>query len=289
MKKVLTITAAVCVLGAGGYAFAGSLAQKDVNIRSTGISPRTVTINGGDTVRWINRDTVSHQIVANNGAFSTPTIAPGQARSRRIDTPGTYPYHDSFKPTLRGTVRVVGPAPSVSIGASLPIATFGQQIHVTGVVSPAAANDTVTVWAQPYPQASFLEVGRVQTGPTGQWDLVFSPQILTAFKATWKGKTSAVIQTAIAPQLSLAKIGSWWVVRARAAKSFYARWVYAQRLNAFNQWVSLRKVTLNRQSAQRFKLRLPRGRSLIRVYMTTNQAGAGYVFSASQSIPVRRR
>jgi hypothetical protein len=65
--------------------------------------------------------------------------------------------------------------------------------------------------------------------------------------------------------------------------------VYAQRLNAFNQWVSLRKVTFNRQSAQRFKLRLPRGRSLIRVYMTTNQAGAGYVFSASQNITVRRR
>jgi plastocyanin len=289
MKKLLTITAAVCVLGAGGYALAGSLALKNVNIRSTGFTPRTVTINGGDTVQWTNRDTVSHQIVANSGAFSTPTIAPGQARSRRIDTPGTYPYHDSFKPSLRGTVRVVGPAPSVSIGASLPILTFGQQIHVGGVISPAAANDTVTVWAQPYPQASFLEVGRVQTGPTGAWDLVFSPQILTAFKATWKGKTSAVIQTAVAPQLTLGKVGPWWVARVRAAKPFYGRWVYAQRLNAFGQWVSLRKVTLNRQSAQRFKLRLPRGRSLIRVYMTTNQAGAGYIFSASQNITVRRK
>jgi plastocyanin len=289
MRKVLTITTAVCVLGAGGYALAGSLATKTVNIRGTGFSPRTVTINGGDTVRWRNLDTVSHQVVANSGAFATPIIAPGQARSRRLDTPGTYPYHDSLRPSLRGTVRVVGPAPSVSIGASLPIATFGQQIHVSGVITPASANDTVTVWAQPYPQASFVEVGRVQTGSTGQWDLVFTPQILTAFKATWRGKTSAVIQTAVAPQLSLVKIGNWWVVRARAAKSFSGRWVYVQRLNAFRQWVSLRKVTLNRQSAQRFKVRLPRGRSLIRVYMTTNQAGAGYIFSASQNITVRRR
>lgn len=289
MKKLLMLTSAVCVLGVGGYAVAAGLTTKTVNIRATGFSPKTVTVKGGDTVAWKNLDTVSHQVVANSGAFVSPTIGPGKSWLRRLDAPGTYPYHDTFKPTLKGTVKVTGPAPSVSAAVSAPIVTFGTQIHVGGLIQPAAGNDTVTVWAQPYPQASFVEVGKVQTSSTGMWDLVFTPQILTSFKATWKGKESAVVQTAVAPQLSLAKIGRWWVVRARAAKSFSGHWVYAQRLNAFGQWVSLRKVTLNRQSAQRFKLRLPRGRSLIRVYMTTNQAGPGYIFSASQNLAVRRR
>jgi plastocyanin len=288
MKKLLTI-AAVCALGAGGYAFAAGLATKNVNIRSTGFSPKTVTVNGGDTVQWKNLDTVNHQVVANNGSFASGAIGPGKVYLRLMSTPGTYGYHDALKPTLKGTVKVVGPAPSVTVGTSLPIAVFGSQVHIAGAISPAAANDTVTVWAQPYPQASFVEIGRVQTGPTGAWDLVYSPQILTAFKATWKGKTSAIVQTAVAPQLSLVKIGRWYVTRARAAKSFSGRWVYAQRLNAFGQWVSLRKVFLNQQSAQRFKLRLPRGLSRVRVFMTTNQAGNGYIFSSSQIINVRRR
>ena len=289
MKKVLTVTAAVCVLGAGGFAFAAGLATKTVNIRSTGFFPRTVTVNGGDTVQWRNRDTVNHQVIANNGAFASAIIRPNGTYSRRMDTPGTFPYHDALKPTLRGTVRVVGPAPSVSAGVSPPIVTAGNAVHVTGAISPAAVGDTVIVYAKVYPQLSFVEVARVQTSTNGLYDFVHTPTILTAYKVQWKGKESAVVRTAVAPALTLSRVRSWFVVRARAAKSFSGRWVYVQRLNAFGQWVSLRKVFLNRQSTQRFKLpTLRRGLSRIRVYMTTNQAGAGYVFSSSQVLTVRR-
>jgi plastocyanin len=289
MKKALTVTAAVCVLGAGGFAFAAGLAMKTVNIRSTGFSPRTVTVNGGDTVRWRNLDTVNHQVVANNGAFASPIIRPSGAYARRMDTPGTFPYHDALHPKLRGTLRVTGPAPSVSVGVTPPIVTAGNAVHIGGAISPPAIGDTVTVYAQPYPQASFVEIGRVLTTTNGLYDFMFTPTILTSYKVVWKGKESAVVRTAISPALSLIRVRSWFVARARAAKSFYGRWVYAQRLNQFGQWVSLRKVFLNRQSAQRFKLNLRPGISRIRVYMTTNQAGAGYVFSSSQVLTVRRR
>lgn len=290
MKKVLTVTAAVCVLGAGGFAFAAGLATKTVNIRSTGFSPKTVTVAGGDTVQWRNRDTVNHQIVANSGAFASGIIRPNGTYSRRMDTPGTFPYHDALKPALKGTVRVTGPAPSVSIGVTPPIVTAGNAVHISGAISPPAVGDGVVIYAQPYPLASFVEIARVQTTTNGLYDFAYTPTILTAYKVAWKGKESAVVRTAISPALSLIRVRSWFVVRARAAKPFYGRWVYAQRLNRFGQWVSLRKVFLNRQSTQRFKLpTLRRGLSRIRVYMTTNQAGAGYVFSSSQVLTVRRR
>jgi plastocyanin len=290
MKKALLVSVAVCALGAGGFAFASGLATKTVNIRSTGFVPRAVTVNGGDTVVWTNQDTVNHQVVANNGAFASPLIRPRGTFSRRMETPGTFGYRDALHPTLRGTVRVVGPPPSVSVGVSPPIVTAGSAVRISGAISPGAVGETVIVYAQVYPMASFVEVARLQTTTNGLYDFAHTPTILTAYKTSWRNRESAVVRTAVAPALSLMRIGSWFVVRARAAKSFSGRWVYVQRLNQFGQWVSLRKVFLNRQSTQRFKLpTLRRGISRLRVYMTTNQAGAGYVFSSSRVLTFRRR
>src|SRR5687767_10908980 len=131
MKKALTVTAAVCVLGAGGYAFAAGLATKTVNIRPTGFQPRTVTVNGGDTVVWRNTDTVNRQVVANNGSFASPILAPNRTFTRPMSTPGLYRYHDTLKPAQTGAVRVVGPAPSVSTGVTPPIVVAGSSVRIS--------------------------------------------------------------------------------------------------------------------------------------------------------------
>jgi plastocyanin len=288
MKKALALATAAGALAVAGFAFAGLAANKTVSIKSTAFAPKTVTINGGDTVTWKNVDTVNHQVVANNGAFASGQIAPNRIYAKRLDTPGTYGYHDALHPVLKGTVKVTGPAPSVSIGASTAIAVFGNAIHVGGAISPAAV-DTVTVWAQPAGQASFVKLNDVQTTTTGVWDLVTTPQLLTSYKATWKGKTSAVITVAVQPRLRLQHIGRWFVARAQPSK-YGGHWVYVQRANAFGEWVTLKKVTLNSQSATRFKLRhLPHGLNRLRIFITTNQAGAGYFHGASPSLSFRRR
>jgi plastocyanin len=289
MKRALLIATAVCALAGAGFSVAALTALKTVNIRSTGFVPKTVTVAGGDTVRWKNVDTVNHQVVANSGAFASGQIAPGKTYAKRLDTPGTYPYHDALHPVLKGTVKVTGNPPSVSIGASVPIVVYGSQIHVGGAIYPAAVGDTVTVFGQPNGQLSFVELAKVQTTTNGVWDYVVTPELLTAYKATWKGKTSAVIMVAVSPRLTLSRVGRWFVTRAKAAKSYSGHWVYVQRLNRFGEWVSLRKVALNRQSAQRFRMKnLPSGRNQLRVFMTTNQAGSGYFAGASPTLSFRR-
>jgi plastocyanin len=291
MRKALLTAIAVCALAGAGFAVASLSALKVVNIRSTGFVPRTVTVAAGDTVRWRNVDTVNHQVVANNGSFASNVIAPNKTYSRRFDIPGTYGYRDALYPARRGTVRVTGNPPAVSIGASTGIMIAGSQIHVGGAISPAAVGDTVSIWAQPFGQLSFVKLQDVQTTTNGVYDFVTQPQILTAYKAVWKGRESAIINVAVSPRLTLSKIRSWFVARAQApAKSFGGRWVYIQRLNRFGDWVRIKKVTLNRQGAKRFKLRgLPNGLNRVRVYMTTNQAGAGYIFGTSSTLSFRRR
>jgi plastocyanin len=291
MRKALLTATAVCALAGAGFAVASLSATKTVNIRSTGFAPRTVTIAGGDTVQWRNTDTVGHQVVANNGSFASGLIRPNRTYSKRFDFPGTYGYRDALKPTLRGAVKVTGNPPSISIGASTGIMVAGSEIHVGGAVSPAAVGETVTIFAQPFGQMSFAEIARVQTTTNGVYDFVTSPQILTQYKATWRGRTSAVISVAVAPRMTLSKIRSWFVARAQSpAKSFAGRFVYVQRQNRFGDWVRIKKVFLNRQGAKRFKLPgLPNGMNRVRILMSTNQAGAGYIFGTSQTLSFRRR
>jgi plastocyanin len=289
MKKALLLATAACALAGAGFAFAGLAANKTVNITSTAFKPKTVTMNGGDTVTWKNVDTVRHQVVANNGAFASGSIAPNRIYAKRLDTPGTYAYHDALHPTLKGTVKVTGPAPAVSIAASTPIAVFGNAIHVAGAITPPAVGDTVSIYAQPSGQASFVKIADVQTTTNGVYDFITTPQILTSYKATWKGKTSAIVTVAVQPRLRLQRVGRWFVARVQPAK-YNGHWVYVQRANVFGEWVSLKKVTLNGQSARRFKVRhLPHGLNRLRIFITTNQAGAGYFHGASPSLSFRRR
>jgi plastocyanin len=291
MRKALLTATAVCALAGAGFAVASLSATKTVNIRSTGFAPRTVTVAGGDTVQWRNTDTVGHQVVANNGSFASGLIRPNRTYSQRFDIPGLYGYRDALHPALRGAVRVTGNPPSISIGASTGIMVAGSDIHVGGVISPAAVGETVTIFAQPFGQMSFAEIARVQTTTNGVYDFVTSPQILTSYKATWRGRTSAVISVAVAPRLTLSKIRSWFVARAQSpAKSFAGRFVYVQRQNRFGDWVRIKKVFLNRQGAKRFKLPgLPNGMNRLRILMSTNQAGSGYIFGTSQTLSFRRR
>ena len=293
MKKALALATAACALAAAGFAFAGLAANKTVSIKSTAFAPKTVTIAGGDTVTWKNVDTVNHQVVANSGAFASGQIAPNRIYAKRIDTPGTYGYHDALHPTLKGTVKVTGAPPSVSIGASTPIAVYGNSIHVSGAVSPAAVGEH-RHRLRPAVGPGFVRQDRRRPDDDERrlglhHDAAGSSP---SYKATWKGKTSAVITVAVQPRLRLQHIGHWFVARAQPNK-YGGHWVYVQRVNAFGEWVSLKKVTLNSQSATRFKLRnLPHGLNRLRIFISTNQAGSGYFHGparASASGAVRRR
>jgi plastocyanin len=289
MRRKILLATAVCALAGAGFAVASLTALKTVNIKSTGFVPKNVTVAGGDTVRWKNVDTVRHQVVANSGAFASGQLAPNATYSKRLDTPGTYPYHDALHPTLKGTVKVTGAPPSISIAASVPITVYGNQIHVGGAIAPPAIGDTVSVYQQPNGQLSFSKLTDVQTTTNGSWDFIVSPTLLTSYKATWKGKESAVVQVAVSPRLTLKRFGRWFVARAQAGRSYAHHWVYVQRLNGFGEWVTLKKVTLNSQGAQRFRLKsLPSGRNRLRIFMTTNQAGSGYFSGTSAVLSFRR-
>ena len=284
MRRLLTAIAVVAGLAVVPVAEA---ATRTVNIRKDGFVPTTVTITAKDTVTWINRDTVNHQVVSDRGNFVSPILRPNQRYSFQFMDAGTFRYRDALEPAERGTVIVRGLPPAVSFGATVPILVFGAETHLQGVVNSEKAGETVTIFAQPLGQASFQQVAVLQTGTGGAFDWVTKPEILTNYQVQFKSARSQPVTVQVQPKLTLLPgRRAWFLARVTAARSFAGRWIYLQRRNAFGQWVSIRKLVLGRNSGKLF--RVPQASGTYRVFITVNQAGAGYLAGWSGTQRVRR-
>ena len=290
IKKLVLPLVAVAALVAGA-APAAPASTATVQIKRSSFSPSSVTIKTGDTIKWVNTDTQNHQVVSNNGSFVSPILGPGKTYSHRFNASGTYRYHDGLNATVKGVVKVTGPPPAVTVGVSLPIIVYGQQVVLSGTVSSGNSNEKVTLYQQPYPQTSFAEMTTVLTTTGGAWNLVLSPspKILTQYQAKWNGRTSVTVGVQVRPRIRLSYRNGRFATAVQSATSHAGRSVQAQRLSRFGQWVTVKRVRLGGKSTAVFRLTLPKGKSRIRVAMSVNQAGAGYLAGYSPTITVRRR
>lgn len=286
-RRLLVITAgAALALALAPQALS---ATRQVDIRAAGFSPTTVTIATLDEVRWTNRDTVNHQVVSDTGAFASPILRPGQSYRFTFRASGTYRYRDALEPAERGTVRVTGPAPSVSLAASTGIDTYGTQITLSGQISNGRAGERVEIFSKPYPGTSYVKLAEVLTQQSGVWSYPTTPEILTSYQVHWRNNTSTEVSVAVRPRISFGRRSGFFVVTVNGQRSFANRVVYLQRLSRFGQWVNVRKVTIGSQSSRRFKQLMPTGTSRLRIFMTVNQAGVGYLGGMSGVLVFRRR
>ena len=122
----------------------------------------------------------------------------------------------------------------------------------------------------------------------GAWSLLVNPQILTSYKARWKGTDSTTVTVGVQPRIAFSRSRSFFSTRVFGQHSFAGHSVYVERLSRFGQWVKIRKLRLGPRSGRLFHLKLPRGTSRLRIFMTVNQAGPGYLAGFSRVIKVRR-
>ena len=84
----------------------GGASGAQVVMKNFAFDPPTVTIKVGESVTWTNQDSVSHTVDADNGEFTSNDLANGATFSFTFDKAGSYPYHCSIHPTMKGTVVV---------------------------------------------------------------------------------------------------------------------------------------------------------------------------------------
>ncbi len=87
--------------------------QNMVTVTKTGFSPQSITIKVGESVTWINNDSVTHNV--SSAAHPTHLVYPplnlgdfaaSQKVSLTFPKAGTYKYHDHINATLFGSVIV---------------------------------------------------------------------------------------------------------------------------------------------------------------------------------------
>ncbi len=82
----------------------------DATIQNFDFQPNELRVKKGTTVTWTNQDSASHNVVSDDsspaGGPNGPLIGKGQKYSFTFNNVGTFNYHCSPHPNMRGTVVV---------------------------------------------------------------------------------------------------------------------------------------------------------------------------------------
>jgi plastocyanin len=285
-KSLLILVSLIATLAVAPAASAA--VTKGVSIKRSSFSPVTVSITAGDTIRWRNDDTRDHQVVSTTGTFASPVLRPGRTYSFTFEVAGTYRYRDALVPTSTGTIKVAGLPPAVTLATSLPQITYGTKVTLSGAINVKKAGENVQLNYLPYGQGSEVVLATVITGADGSFTFNVTPKILTTYRAVWKTASSLPVQTAVAPSISFGRLNGF-VTRVYAGRSLARKQVQLQRLSSFGQWVTIKRVSLDLNSRARFEApTLPIGTNRLRIALSVNQAGAGYLAAFSREITYRK-
>lgn len=80
--------------------------SKQVVIQNYSYNPTNLVVKVGETVTWVNQDSVAHTATANDGSFDTGLISQNQSASVTFNTKGTFSYHCIPHPQMTGTIIV---------------------------------------------------------------------------------------------------------------------------------------------------------------------------------------
>ena len=147
------------------------------------------------------------------------------------------------------------------------------------------------MFAQPFGEGSFRSIATVLTAADGTWRYVARPRIRTSYLASWNGGRSGSTTWASGPPSSLRRTAAGLLsTRVTGAHTFAGRVVQLQRRTAAGRWVTIKRLRLNAplSAGDLPGGASPRHASTLRIAMSINQAGAGYLGGFSRTIVFRR-
>jgi hypothetical protein len=175
----------------------------------------------------------------------------------------------------------------VTIVSAKRVVVYGKRLRISGVLSNQPPDAVVTVFIRRHGESSFVPVSNSTPDASGAWSFSFEPTILSELQARSGEAVSRVVTVRVKPRLTLTRRRGVLFAQAVGARSFRGRHVWFQRRSEQGRWRSLRKVQLD-DPPRRFRVKLPRGVSRVRVSLPRRQAAPGYEPTVSRVLVLRR-
>jgi phosphodiesterase/alkaline phosphatase D-like protein len=317
--RALNVSATVTGLAPGLYHFrlvatsaVGTTVGSDLTFGSAGpplvqtgsaqsASTNAVTLTGsvnpqGASTNWYfdyGTSTAYGTKTAEKSAGSGTSAAGVSAAITNLQSGTTYHYRlvaTSARGTTVGSDVTFTTAAAITISSSTLQVVYGHFATLSGTVSSRQSGVKVNILAQPFGATSFSTVSSVLTGAGGTWTYQARPKLATAYEANLPEGTSTPTTIGVRPSVSLRVITkARFSTRAVAGVAFKGKLVQLQRLLPGGRWVTVKRTRLNDKSSAIFAASsLPHGASTIRIAMSVNQAGPGYLAGFSRSVGYRR-
>jgi hypothetical protein len=171
---------------------------------------------------------------------------------------------------------------SIQMQPSTLTVLYGHRVTFAGQVVNGRPGELVTVTASRWGHKPFL-FATVKAGPGGRFSFAARPGVLTSYVAHLRrGEMSPRVLVNVRPTITVRQLGNGRIqTHVAASKSFRGRMVQLQRLIG-NAWQTIAKQPLHAGNATTFAPSLPN--SVIRVAMSVNQAGSGFMGSTSHAV-----
>ena len=173
---------ALGAIGTAGVAFGSGYV---VTLTPTGPQPPQVTAAIGDTVTFVNNDTVPHVVVARRDNLTTPTIPSGQTYAHVLTTSGNFTYRQEGGRDFPGTITVARTG-GVSLAAKTRSILFGASVELRGKAHPTGF--PVTVERRADTGGEYATLGTFVPGPDGAFSVKLRPRARTEYRASLLGK-----------------------------------------------------------------------------------------------------
>jgi hypothetical protein len=183
---------------------------------------------------------------------------------------------------LSGSTAATAAAPTVTLQVDRDTITFGGTVSLTGQVSPAAADQQVTITQTPMNRAA--RATQATTASDGTFSLDVSPRFNTRVEAKYGTATSDEQTIFVRPRVSLRKYGARrFAAVVVAGRPFVGRYAWLTRWNVRRHaWTNIKRLYLNHYvkstgaTSVAFRMRVRRGVKL-RVFLNNVAARPDYV------------
>jgi len=198
--KPVAFGAAAVVVATAGFALAATVS---VTLGPKGPQPAVVSVEWGDTLQFVNGDSVTHAITSPHSDIGPATLAPGATVGGAVTArAGSYQFRQTGAKNFVGTV-VVTATGTVTLKASRATVVYGQSVLLSGVASKP--DTPVLIEQRAAGATAWSTLATLSSAADGTFGGFVEPELSTRLRASIAAGQirSAPVAVAVAPALSL--------------------------------------------------------------------------------------